>query len=159
MAIVYGGDEGFCVGIGEMFEGGEKFEKLSAKHRKLAYEAMLGQGIDRHLFSLYIVAHALGLKSQFLNKWASVGWGLSTSQTPSNQLQECVDYCEKYKVMAPGGGFGPVDDNGYGVSYIILPKDDVFFHVSSCKKSESTDSERFSRTIMQSLRVLKDIMS
>ena len=33
--------------------------------------------------------------------------------------------------VCTGGGFGPVSDDGYGVSYIIAGEDMIFFHVSS----------------------------
>lgn len=39
---------------------------------------------------------------------------------------------KKYpKCVSAGGGFGPVADDGYGVSYIIVGEDTIFFHVSS----------------------------
>jgi len=33
--------------------------------------------------------------------------------------------------ISAGGGFGPVADDGYGVSYIIAGEDLIFFHISS----------------------------
>ena len=33
--------------------------------------------------------------------------------------------------VCTGGGFGPVSDDGYGVSYIIAGEDAIFFHISS----------------------------
>ena len=32
--------------------------------------------------------------------------------------------------ISPGGGFGPVADDGYGVSYMVASEDATFFHVS-----------------------------
>ena len=57
-------------------------------------------------------------------------WGLSTSQTPAFQLDEVRINAHKF-FLSPGGGFGPVDDDGYGVSYIFMNKDLITFHVSS----------------------------
>jgi hypothetical protein len=37
-----------------------------------------------------------------------------------------------------GGGFGPVTDDGYGVSYIICSEQSVAFHVTSKLSSEKT---------------------
>ena len=34
-------------------------------------------------------------------------------------------------MLSAGGGFGPVSDDGYGVSYIICHEDLIMFHVSS----------------------------
>jgi carnitine O-palmitoyltransferase 1 len=42
--------------------------------------------------------------------------------------------------ISAGGGFGPVADDGYGVSYIICGEDTLFFHISSKKSSEKTVS-------------------
>ena len=33
--------------------------------------------------------------------------------------------------LSAGGGFGPVANDGYGVSYMMAGEDVVFFHVSS----------------------------
>ena len=42
--------------------------------------------------------------------------------------------------MAAGGGFGPVADDGYGVSYIINGENTIFFHVSAKKSCPKTVS-------------------
>lgn len=36
------------------------------------------------------------------------------------------------------GGFGPVADDGYGVSYIIVGEDLLFFHISALYSCEIT---------------------
>lgn len=36
------------------------------------------------------------------------------------------------------GGFGPVADEGYGVSYIIAGEDTISFHISSRKSAPNT---------------------
>jgi hypothetical protein len=36
------------------------------------------------------------------------------------------------------GGFGPVADDGYGVSYIITGEDKIMFHISSKYSSSAT---------------------
>lgn len=40
--------------------------------------------------------------------------------------------------ISAGGGFGPVADDGYGVSYIIAGEDILFFHISSKKGCTKT---------------------
>ncbi len=37
-----------------------------------------------------------------------------------------------------GGGFGPVADDGYGVSYIVSGEDKIFFHITSKYSSNAT---------------------
>ena len=41
-------------------------------------------------------------------------------------------------VIACGGGFGPVVDDGYGVSYFMNGENKIFFHISSSKKALHT---------------------
>lgn len=62
-------------------------------------------------------------------------WRLSTSQTPHGQTSKLN--LKKYpRCISAGGGFGPVADDGYGVSYIIAGEDLLFFHIS-CKLSSA----------------------
>ena len=42
--------------------------------------------------------------------------------------------------ISAGGGFGPVADDGYGVSYIVAGEDLLFFHISSKKSCLTTVS-------------------
>lgn len=125
---------------------------------------MCGKGIDRHLFCLYVVSKYLELDSPFLNEVLSEPWRLSTSQTPHGQTAKmdlvkfpnCISaggiqllmvislfqrlfltIIYKYSIQ---GGFGPVADDGYGVSYIIAGENMIFFHVSSKRSSPLTVS-------------------
>ncbi|KOB77410.1 putative carnitine o-acyltransferase, partial [Operophtera brumata] len=112
-------------------------------------DAMAGRGIDRHLFCLYVVSKYLELESPFLQEVFNEPWRLSTSQTPhgkstkrtrtilraisarggSYSIASSELYINKHsKCVSAGGGFGPVADDGYGVSYIIVGEDTVFFH-------------------------------
>ena len=68
-------------------------------------------------------------------------WRLSTSQTPHGQTN-LLDLKKHPGCVSAGGGFGPVADDGYGVSYIIAGEDIVFFHVSSKKSSADTVRKR-----------------
>jgi len=55
---------------------------------------------------------------------------------------------------SPSGGFGPVSDEGYGVSYAIVGENRLFFHVSSKRSTAATSSSRF---VDEIFRALKDI--
>ena len=70
-----------------------------------------------------------------LQQVLSEPWRLSTSQTP--QRAEFCNPKDNPDLISCGGGFGPVDDDGYGVSYAILGDDRIFFHVS-CKRHSPT---------------------
>uniref|UniRef100_H2YB09 Uncharacterized protein n=1 Tax=Ciona savignyi TaxID=51511 RepID=H2YB09_CIOSA len=132
-------------------------KKAVDRHIDAYKEAMTGQGIDRHLFCLYVVSKYLKLESPFLAKQVlSETWQLSSSQTPVDQ----VGYTElrnNPRFMPSGGGFGPVADDGYGVSYIICHEDLIMFHVSSKHSSPETDSERFAANIEQAMLDMRDL--
>ena len=49
-------------------------------HQNGYRDAMTGRGIDRHLFTLYVVSKYLKIESPFLNEVLSEPWRLSTSQ-------------------------------------------------------------------------------
>uniref|UniRef100_A0AAX7UI94 carnitine O-palmitoyltransferase n=1 Tax=Astatotilapia calliptera TaxID=8154 RepID=A0AAX7UI94_ASTCA len=125
--------------------------KLAAeKHQNLYRLAMTGQGIDRHLFCLYVVSKYLGEDSPFLKEVLSEPWKLSTSQTPLQQV-ELFDLVRHPEYVSSGGGFGPVADDGYGISYIILGENHINFHISSKHSSPETDSHRFGTNIRQAM--------
>uniref|UniRef100_A0A9J8C995 carnitine O-palmitoyltransferase n=1 Tax=Cyprinus carpio carpio TaxID=630221 RepID=A0A9J8C995_CYPCA len=77
------------------------------KHQDLYRLAMTGNGIDRHLFCLYLVSKYLGEDSAFLKEVLSQPWRLSTSQTPLQQL-DLFDLKKHPEYVTSGGGFGPV---------------------------------------------------
>ncbi|XP_058509113.1 carnitine O-palmitoyltransferase 1, liver isoform [Solea solea] len=130
------------------------FQLASEKHQNLYRMAMTGAGIDRHLFCLYVVSKYLGVESPFLKEVLSEPWRLSTSQTPVQQM-ELFDIKNHPDFISLGGGFGPVADDGYGVSYIIVGEELINFHVSSKHSCSETDSHRFGAAIRQALQ---DIM-
>ncbi|XP_058036141.1 carnitine O-palmitoyltransferase 1, brain isoform isoform X5 [Ahaetulla prasina] len=126
------------------------FRVAAEKHQNLYRQAMIGAGIDRHLFCLYVVSKYLGLDSPFLREVLSEPWRLSTSQTPIQQL-ELFDLQNNPDYVSCGGGFGPVDDNGYGVSYIIVGEDLINFHVSCKFSGQGTDAHRFGFNIRKAM--------
>ncbi|KAK3570590.1 hypothetical protein QTP86_023651 [Hemibagrus guttatus] len=126
------------------------FRAAAEKHQNMYRLAMTGAGIDRHLFCLYVVSKLLDIKSPFLNQVLSEPWRLSTSQTPQQQLN-LVDIQKFPKYVGAGGGFGPVADDGYGVSYIIVGENLITFHISSKFSSPETDSHRFGQNIRQAM--------
>ncbi|XP_056307348.1 carnitine O-palmitoyltransferase 1, liver isoform isoform X2 [Danio aesculapii] len=137
----------------------ERLKLLKAaaeKHQNLYKLAMTGKGIDRHLFCLYLVSKYLGEDSPFLKEVLSEPWRLSTSQTPLQQM-ELFDLKRHPEYVTSGGGFGPVADDGYGVSYIILGEDLINFHISSKHSSHETDSHRFGSNIKQAMLEILDL--
>lgn len=112
--------------------------KACQRHQLGYQDAMCGKGIDRHLFCLYVVSKYLEVKSPFLESAVlNAKWQLSTSQTPHGQTSK-MDLKKHPNCISAGGGFGPVADDGYGVSYIIAGEDILFFHISSKKGCTKT---------------------
>ena len=60
--------------------------------------------------------------------------------------------------MSAGGGFGPVADDGYGVSYILAGEDVIFFHISSKISSSKTDSLKFAKLLIKVLKDMKQLV-
>ncbi|OCT81808.1 carnitine O-palmitoyltransferase 1, liver isoform isoform X1 [Xenopus laevis] len=126
------------------------FKEAAEKHQQMYRLAMTGSGIDRHLFCLYVVSKYLGVDSPFLKEVLSEPWRLSTSQTPQQQVH--LFQLEKFpENVSSGGGFGPVADDGYGVSYIIVGENLINFHISSKFSSPETDSHRFGKNIREAM--------
>ncbi|VEN55359.1 unnamed protein product [Callosobruchus maculatus] len=115
-----------------------KLLKEACKRHQTGYQdAMSGNGIDRHLFCLYVVSKYLEVDSPFLKEVLSEPWRLSTSQTPHGQTTR-LDLKKHPNCISAGGGFGPVADDGYGVSYIVAGEDLIFFHISNKKSCPTT---------------------
>ena len=60
--------------------------------------------------------------------------------------------------LCPGGGFGPVSDDGYGVSYMVPGDGKIFFHVSSKKSTKGTDSSVFMEQLFETFREMKALL-
>lgn len=129
-------------------------KKACDYHTLSIQNAMCGSGIDRHLFCLYIISQYLKTENDFLKEVLFEPWKLSTSQTPHNQAN-ILDPKRFPKHISCGGGFGPVADDGYGVSYMIAGEDLLFFHVSSKKSSKETNSARFAENISNAFRDMR----
>eukprot|EP01063_Lacrimia_lanifica_P007454 TRINITY_DN1474_c0_g4_i1.p1 TRINITY_DN1474_c0_g4~~TRINITY_DN1474_c0_g4_i1.p1 ORF type:complete len:794 (+),score=265.37 TRINITY_DN1474_c0_g4_i1:54-2435(+) len=133
----------------------------TANHQRLTQLAMTGRGVDRHLFGLYVVAVGTSTDSAFLKSAMGRGWKLSTSQVPEKQCTkewadptpEGVATGDAYQRVS--GGFGPVADDGYGVSYVVSGTKQLFFHVSSKRTCGSTDSARMYKHIQAALADLR----
>ncbi|XP_057683091.1 carnitine O-palmitoyltransferase 1, liver isoform-like isoform X2 [Corythoichthys intestinalis] len=134
------------------------FRTASEKHQNLYRMAMTGAGIDRHLFCLYVVSQYLKVESPFLKEVLSEPWRLSTSQT-SLQQPELFDLVNHPEYISCGGGFGPVADDGYGVSYYILGDSMINFHISCKHSCPDTDAHKFGANITKALHDLLELMS
>ncbi|CEF71155.1 LD31742p [Strongyloides ratti] len=143
----------------------ERLELLyiaAKKHQELYRDAMCGKGVDRHLFALYVIKRYLEEESPFFDKIFPPTYLLSTSQTPLNQCEDesiGLSVEERASFINAGGGFGPVTDRGYGVSYIINGEDQLFFHISSKKSADNTSSYKFRDDLIKSLNDMKLLLT
>jgi len=137
----------------------ELMKAAANKHQNTYRDCMSGQGIDRHLFSLYIVCRGQGHDSLFLKGALKMPWMLSTSQQPQQQMARGFNPAvpEVKDTLSPGGGFGPVSDIGYGISYMIPDDERVYFHVSSKISAGTTNSERLMGNIFWALSEMKQL--
>uniref|UniRef100_A0A673K3F9 carnitine O-palmitoyltransferase n=1 Tax=Sinocyclocheilus rhinocerous TaxID=307959 RepID=A0A673K3F9_9TELE len=111
-----------------------KLLKVAAeKHQDLYRLAMTGDGIDRHLFCLYLVSKYLGEDSAFLKEVLSEPWRLSTSQTPLQQL-------DLFDLKSVNSALHLIN-----------------FHISSKHSSPETDSHRFGSNIRKAMLDILDL--
>eukprot|EP00123_Amoebidium_parasiticum_P017011 comp23677_c0_seq6/m.40543 comp23677_c0_seq6/g.40543 ORF comp23677_c0_seq6/g.40543 comp23677_c0_seq6/m.40543 type:complete len:716 (-) comp23677_c0_seq6:437-2584(-) len=134
------------------------FQKACGAHQDRYRDAMSGLGVDRHLFALYVVSQGLGVDSEFLKHALKEPWRLSTSQQPQQQTTLWDPSGKDANMVCCGGGFGPVADDGYGVSYMVAGEDILFFHVSSKKTCPTTDSDKFADDIRWALREIRGML-
>ncbi|XP_017792711.1 PREDICTED: LOW QUALITY PROTEIN: carnitine O-palmitoyltransferase 1, liver isoform-like [Habropoda laboriosa] len=111
------------------------------QHQKGYQDAMCGKGIDRHLFCLYVVSKYLEVDSPFLKV----------------SLCSLINLKKHPNCISAGGGFGPVADDGYGVSYILAGENLLFFHISCKRSSPKTNAARFAKEIEKALEDMKGL--
>jgi len=131
-------------------------KRSALRHQAVSRDAGSGKGVDRHLFALYVAAQGVGVEAKFLKDFLGLGYKLSTSQIPQRQTEFKID---NDRLLSPSGGFGPVADDGYGVSYMMADDKRTFFHVSSKRSKTNTDSQRFKKAIWQALDDLREVFT
>ena len=139
-------------------ESATKQEKQSAlrkaceQHQKYSHDCMVGAGVDRHLFALYVVSVGKHRESPFLRAALGRKWKLSTSQVLTRQVPSEFHPKDWDQFHTPNGGFGPVADDGYGVSYCVFGENMFYFNVSSKKAAPNTNSNVFLQRIFDALK-------
>jgi carnitine O-palmitoyltransferase 2 len=87
----------------------ELIKQCSIKHGELTKNAAMGQGFDRHLYALKVVALSQGLELPDLYKdeaYRIINHNILSTSTLSSPAVRV-------------GGFGPVVSDGYGIAYQI----------------------------------------
>ncbi|KAL2750080.1 carnitine O-acetyltransferase-like isoform X1 [Vespula maculifrons] len=116
------------------------------KHKTTATEASLGQGVDRHLFGLKMVASIESMCLPELYKDVayikSTYYDLTTSQVPHKTSSFMC--------------YGPVVPEGYGCCY--NPREnDILFGCSSFKSSTKPDATQFANTLKETLCRMRNL--
>ena len=120
----------------------ERIQKLrvaTEAHRLRSRDACNGEGVDRHLLGLKLIAAEQGISPLPELLEAPVykqGWVLSTSQVPA---KHCI---------VPG--FGPVCEEGYGIGYCIKP-DRIYLHVTANRSAPQTDAGELALALERAL--------
>lgn len=116
-------------------------------HRKYTNSALAGQGVDRHLFALKVIALQTGLPIHKLYSdpgyTRSLHMRLSTSQVASAY--------ESFMC------YGPLVEDGYGCCY--NPREnDMFFACSSLKSCKDTSAKTFALTLGECFTEMKSLL-
>ncbi|XP_061163747.1 carnitine O-acetyltransferase-like isoform X2 [Saccostrea echinata] len=125
----------------------ELLRKAVAEHKNYVAEAIKGQGIDRHLLGLKLIALQNNMKVPALHMdmaySLSSHHNISTSQVPAKH-EACLV-------------FGPTVPDGYGVCYNPQEKQ-IIFGVSAFNCCPETESRKFIDSIRQSLYEMKTVL-
>ncbi|XP_015186144.1 PREDICTED: carnitine O-acetyltransferase-like isoform X2 [Polistes dominula] len=124
----------------------EMMLKAVDAHKKLVSEATLGQGVDRHLYGLKMIALTESLQLPELYKdvayTRSTYFNLTSSQVP---YKSSSFMC-----------YGPVVPDGYGCCY--NPRsDDILFACSSFNSCKETNTKEFAETLRQALCRMRNL--
>ncbi|XP_072015159.1 carnitine O-acetyltransferase-like isoform X2 [Amphiura filiformis] len=123
------------------------FRKAILSHKEYTNLAINGDGIDRHLLGLKLIAIEQGenVPDLFMDTayTQSSHFNVSTSQVPAkHDLVMC---------------FGPVVPDGYGICY--NPRQNhLNFAVSAFNTSPETDSDVFAKRLSESLLEIRDVL-
>ncbi|XP_066597269.1 carnitine O-acetyltransferase-like isoform X2 [Prorops nasuta] len=115
-------------------------------HKKIVSEAVIGQGVDRHLFGLKMIALEEGI--QLPEFYKDAGYTRSTHFTlTSSQVAYKTESFMCY---------GPVAPDGYGCCY--NPRlQDIFFACSSFNSCPTTNTEDFANALQETLREMLEL--
>lgn len=138
----------FCIAMQDALKSDDSKREILRhaiqEHNQTKLLAMSGQGIDRHLLGLRLLAHKNNIRSPFLeSKAIQMGFAMATSQTP---IPSCY-----------GGGFLPLEKDGYGISYNAAFENKLVFMVSSTKFHSQDQAHRFGSEVFKALRDMMNL--
>lgn len=125
------------------------FFEACQKHDKLMREAVQGQGIDRHLLGLQLLASSEGYETPAIyvdRAWTASGGGANFVLSTS-----CIGF------GAVIGAVAAMVTGGYGAFYSI-EEDNINFNITTFKNSNATDGNKFKNALGESLRDIKNLL-
>jgi carnitine O-acetyltransferase len=128
----------------------EKLQKLKDainSHKKYVTQAVQGFGIDRHLLGLKLIAKENNLPVPEL--YSDEGYSKSsTYRLSTSQVASVYDAFMCY---------GPLTMDGYGCCY--SPRNnDIYFGLSSIKHCADTSTEKFKKSLQESLQLMHQLL-
>lgn len=129
-------------------------------HASLIQDASAGQGVDRHLFALYMISAATHIPSAFLNiVLRKSKWKVSSLQVHQRYLPDHYHSVrDRRPFETPACGLGPVSYDGYGLSYCFNGDGLLYFTITCRKSCEATSAAAFSKQLADSLDALADLV-
>jgi carnitine O-acetyltransferase len=122
--------------------------KAISAHNNYAKMACIGQGVDRHLLGLQLIAQEQGLEVP--NFFDDPAWKVSTRhRISSSQVSGLAEACV---------GFGPLVMDGYGCCYNIR-EHDLMFGLSCMKSCNETSVTAFKDAMEQSMLEMHDLLA
>ncbi|KAL3872104.1 hypothetical protein ACJMK2_040057 [Sinanodonta woodiana] len=117
-------------------------------HKNYTNQAVNGEGIDRHLLGLKLIARENGMNVPALHMdtaySTSTHWKISTSQVPAQSESVLV--------------FGPVVPDGYGICY-NPQEQQILFGVSSFNNCKDTFSEQMAANLRKALLDMRNVLA
>ena len=135
--------QAFCSAQAAPSERAALMRAAAANHSRVTIDALMGKGMDRHLFALRKLAEAEGEVHPLFAGAAMTKLGkiiLSTSTLSSDALEN--------------GGFGPVNDECYAIGYGINAQG-----MRAQAMSYGRDSQGFIDCLEQGIRDMRDMLS
>ena len=122
-------------------------KKFVKKHDENSRQAFNGQGIDRHLLGLKLIAIQEDLNPEFFSDPSfskSIYFRVSTSQVPNPLLSFM--------------GFGPIVEDGYGICYNPHGTYIKFFFSSFTTCANTVSTEKLCQVTLESLKDVKKLV-
>lgn len=119
------------------------------RHNQLMKEAENGQGCDRHLLGLRLIANQIWKSDPKI--FADPAWNLSGGDGSFILSTSTAGYSNVY------GGVCPMCEHGYGTFYKVTD-DEITFFLSAWKRSPQTDLQTWAESLEWALKAIHKLV-